>query len=226
MTAASTWASPSPTRTPLQEFKIQTSTYDATYGRNPGGERERGHQVRHQHLARHGLRVLPQRRPRRQRLLLQSRYVPHDFAAAVCPKQVLNQNQYGGVIGGPIKKDKLFIFGSYQGTGPEERREPGGQFGNHRFTPSFLPATARPRRSFQQLIAGNCELPSFGPPGRTEFFPAPPPISQPGCSEHAAGQERRWQLLLPHAQLVWRSDQLQHAGVVPRKANAGEWRLH
>ena len=31
-------------------------------------------------------------------------------------KQVLNQNQFGGVIGGPIKKDKLFIFGSYQGT--------------------------------------------------------------------------------------------------------------
>ncbi len=31
------------------------------------------------------------------------------------PQQVLNQNQYGGVIGGPIKKDKLFIFGSYRG---------------------------------------------------------------------------------------------------------------
>ncbi len=34
-----------------------------------------------------------------------------------CPKQVLNQNQWGGVIGGPIKKDKLFIFGSFQDTG-------------------------------------------------------------------------------------------------------------
>ena len=38
-------------------------------------------------------------------------------AGQSCPKQVLNQNQYGGVIGGPIKKDKLFIFGSYEGTG-------------------------------------------------------------------------------------------------------------
>src|SRR5262249_38966367 len=30
---------------------------------------------------------------------------------------VLNQNQYGGVFGGPVKKDKLFFFVSYQETG-------------------------------------------------------------------------------------------------------------
>jgi hypothetical protein len=28
----------------------------------------------------------------------------------------LKQNQYGGILGGPIKKDKLLFFGSYQGT--------------------------------------------------------------------------------------------------------------
>jgi hypothetical protein len=32
------------------------------------------------------------------------------------PKATLKQNQFGGTIGGPIKKDKLFFFGSYQGT--------------------------------------------------------------------------------------------------------------
>jgi len=31
-------------------------------------------------------------------------------------KPQLNQNQFGGVIGGAIIKDKLFFFGSYQGT--------------------------------------------------------------------------------------------------------------
>src|SRR4029077_4218546 len=32
------------------------------------------------------------------------------------PKLPLNQNEFGGVFGGPIKKDKLFFFVSYQET--------------------------------------------------------------------------------------------------------------
>src|SRR5205814_7227666 len=36
--------------------------------------------------------------------------------AAGQPRGNLKQNQFGGTIGGPIKRDKLFFFGSYQGT--------------------------------------------------------------------------------------------------------------
>jgi hypothetical protein len=36
--------------------------------------------------------------------------------AAGQPKTTLKQNQFGGTVGGPLKKDKLFFFGSYQGT--------------------------------------------------------------------------------------------------------------
>src|SRR5262249_47161743 len=32
------------------------------------------------------------------------------------PRPVLKQNQFGGAIGGPIRKDKTFFFGSYQAT--------------------------------------------------------------------------------------------------------------
>ena len=31
-------------------------------------------------------------------------------------RDTLKQNQFGGTLGGPLKKDKLFFFGSYQGT--------------------------------------------------------------------------------------------------------------
>ena len=31
------------------------------------------------------------------------------------PKQNTHQHQYGGTFGGPIKKDKIFVFGSFEG---------------------------------------------------------------------------------------------------------------
>lgn len=37
------------------------------------------------------------------------------FNAAGIPRQALHRNVFGGLLGGPIKKDKLFFFGSYQG---------------------------------------------------------------------------------------------------------------
>src|SRR5438477_379104 len=36
--------------------------------------------------------------------------------AAGVKRPVLNRNVFGGLIGGPIKQDKMFFFGSYQGT--------------------------------------------------------------------------------------------------------------
>src|SRR5882762_3617589 len=112
----------------IQEFKIQTSTYDASYGRNPGANvnvvtKSGANQF-------HGTAF---------EFLRDTIFNANDFfynrnnPASATTKQILNQNQFGGVLGGPIIKNKLFIFGSYQGT-----RQKNG-IGSQGFTNALLP---------------------------------------------------------------------------------------
>jgi len=97
----------------IQEFKIQTSSYDAGYGRNPGANINVVTKSGSNDF--HGSAF---------EFLRNTAFNAKDFfrnATVGQPgndgsKQVLNQNQYGGVFGGPIKKDKLFFFVSYQET--------------------------------------------------------------------------------------------------------------
>ncbi len=91
----------------LEEFKIQTSTYDASYGRNPGANvnvvTKSGtnsiHGTAYEFFRNTALNSIEFFRNR-----------------SGGSKQVLNQNQFGGNVGLPIKKDKLFFFFSYQET--------------------------------------------------------------------------------------------------------------
>ncbi len=149
----------------IQEFKVQTSTYDASYGRNPGANvnvltKSGSNQF-------HGTAF---EFFRNADLDANDFFYNRDtcsttYAGQSCPKQVLNLNQFGGVIGGPIKKDKLFFFGSYQGT-----REKNGVASPQGFTDAVLPPIPGGARSTsptsawaQQLAAENCGNSSFGP---------------------------------------------------------------
>ncbi|HSR08600.1 MAG TPA: TonB-dependent receptor, partial [Bryobacteraceae bacterium] len=148
----------------IAEFKIQTSTYDATYGRNPGANvnvvtksgTNSWHGTAFEFV-------------RNAQLNANDFFYNRDvcrtqYAGESCPKQVLNQNQWGGVIGGPIKKDKLFIFGSYQQTGQKNGVTGAGSSAISLFP--IIPAGNRTSPGFvSALIAGNCNLPAFGPPG-------------------------------------------------------------
>jgi hypothetical protein len=154
----------------IQEFKIQTSTYDATYGRNPGGNvnvvTKSGTNTWHGtgfEFVRNAVFDANDFFYNRDTCRL-------DFSGQSCPKQVLNQNQFGGVIGGPIKKDKLFIFGSYEGTGQKNGVNVAGTSAITNYP--VIPSGPRNTQSFvSQLIADNCELPSFGPPGPNGVLP-------------------------------------------------------
>ncbi len=96
----------------IQEFKVQTSQYDASSGRNPGANvdvvTKTGTNQYHGAIWEFNRNNF---------------FNGNDFfykrseaeqGTANTP-QTLKQNTYGFTIGGPIKKDKIFFFGSYQG---------------------------------------------------------------------------------------------------------------
>jgi hypothetical protein len=91
----------------IQEFKVQTGQYDASFGRNAGanvnlvtrGGTNEFHGTLFEFFRNNALNA-------------------NDFFSNRTgrAKPVLNQNQFGGTIGGPVMKNRLFFFGSYQGT--------------------------------------------------------------------------------------------------------------
>jgi hypothetical protein len=152
----------------IQEFKIQTSTYDATYGRNPGANVNVVTKSGTNNWHGAGFEFFRNAKLNANDFFYNRDTCRTQYAGQNCPKQVLNQNQFGGVLGGPIKKDKLFIFGSYEGT--RERNgvsTPQGSPGSANISLyPIVPAGDRTSAAFvSQLIAANCNLPAFGPPG-------------------------------------------------------------
>ena len=91
----------------IQEFKVQTSQYDASFGRNAGANVD----------------VITKGGTNEFHGSLWEYFRNNDLNANTFfgnetgqPRPVLKQNQFGFTLGGPIVKDKLQFFGSYQGT--------------------------------------------------------------------------------------------------------------
>jgi hypothetical protein len=116
----------------LQEFKIQTSLYDAGYGRNPGANvnvvtksgTNAFHGTAFEFFRNTALNATDFFRNR------QCGVTPMPLACfdgtKARVKQTINQNQFGGTFGGPIIKDKLFFFTSYQQTWQKNGAAPQG----------------------------------------------------------------------------------------------------
>jgi len=89
----------------IAEFKIQTSAYDAGYGRNPGANVNVVTKSGTNNFHGSGFEFF-----RNTALNANDWFLNRQNQ----PKPPLNSNEYGGAVGGPIKKDKLFFFVSYQ----------------------------------------------------------------------------------------------------------------
>ena len=103
MDPVSNVALPMPFPDALQEFKVQTSSLPANYGAQPGGVvnviTKAGTNSFHGDAF---------------EFVRNNVFDARNYFAST--RDSLKRNQFGGTIGGPILKDKLFFFAGYQGT--------------------------------------------------------------------------------------------------------------
>lgn len=150
----------------IQEFKIQTSTYDASYGAHPGGNvnvvTRSGTNEFHGDVWEFF----------RNTDLNANTFFDNSVGGGV--RQVLNQNQVGGAIGGPVKKDKIFFFADYQ-----ETRQKNGIAAGGSSTPFLFPLPAD--RTAANLGAALCPANHPGNSAYTTFLYPIIPSVQVAC---------------------------------------------
>jgi hypothetical protein len=101
---------PMPNPDALQEFSVQTNSFSAEYGRNVGAIVNAV--TRSGTNAFHGLAF---------GYLRDAKFNATNFFTPGIDDG-LKRRQYGGTLGGPIRRNRAFFFGSYQGT--EDQRRP------------------------------------------------------------------------------------------------------
>jgi len=125
----------------IQEFKVQTGLYDASYGRNAGANvnvvTRSGANELHGNVFEYF----------RNDVLNANSFFRNANRQG---RGVLKQNQFGFTLGGPIKKDKLLFFLSYQGM--RQINGVGGGGTSSFFSPPFT--DDRSRAALGRLFAG------------------------------------------------------------------------
>ncbi len=118
----------------LQEFSVQTSTLPAQYGNHPGGVMnavtKSGSNAFHGDLFEY----------------VRNGYFNARSYFANAPDN-LKRNQYGGTLGGPIVRNKLFFFAGYQGT--PIRWSPSSSI-------SYVPTPAVESGDFSTILSSAC----------------------------------------------------------------------
>lgn len=146
----------------IEEFRIITNTFDAEFGRNSGAVvnvvTKSGTNNFHGDFYEFF----------RNKVLNAGNFI--DNANGV-PKGDFKQNQFGATLGGPIKKDKTFIFGSYEG----RRIVSGVSSGT-----VLLPTAGELAGDFSKLPDGTAASPFSGTLVNSSLLADP--IHRPGCA--------------------------------------------
>jgi len=147
----------------IAEFRILQNNYTAEYGRNGGGVISV--------VTKSGTNAL---HGSGFEFLRNDAFNANSFfnKANDLPRDILKRNQYGGTIGGPILRDKLFFFVSYQGQRLTAKENP-SNYGDTSTTQVFTTA---------ELQQGNFN----GDPGVAAFLSANPYFMAPGTTPSQA----------------------------------------
>jgi Carboxypeptidase regulatory-like domain/TonB dependent receptor len=145
-----------PSLTMVEEFKVETNAYSAEYGRNLGGvvnvSTRAGTNAFHGQLL--------------EFFRNEAMDAKNFFDSPEEAKPPYKRNQFGGGIGGPIRKDKTFFFFDWEGT----------RFHSSDTVLSTVPTALEKRGDFSQSILRNAPVRVFDPlsysaatRARTEF---------------------------------------------------------
>ncbi len=119
----------------LQEFKLETSSLSAQNGTHSGaavnGVTKSGTHSIHGDLF---------------EFLRNGDLNARNFFAAA--RDSIKRNQFGGTVGGPVKKDRIFFFGGYQGT--TLRQDPSD-------SPGFVPTAQMLHGDFTAFASATCQ---------------------------------------------------------------------
>lgn len=147
----------------IAEFRVLTNTFDAEYGRNSGSVvnviTKSGSNALHGNLYEFF----------RNTKLNANPYCLTAVDGVPCDKPQFNQNQFGGTLGGPIKKDRTFFFASYEGRRIRE---------GIRSQLVFVPTAAERPSASQPFADFSAETPFPGT--LTNSFPLQ---QRPGCAQ-------------------------------------------
>lgn len=152
---------PTPPKETVEEVHVNTSMYDVSQGANSGAHvsvlTKSGsndyHGVIYEDHESTGLNANP-----------------FFFNAAGIPRQPMHRNVFGATLGGPIKKDKLFFYGSYQGQRVTDATNGSTEFANvpcvdpTNPTPATCLSSDRSAATLATLASGlNCGTPGNSP---------------------------------------------------------------
>jgi Carboxypeptidase regulatory-like domain len=137
---------PVPNPDAIQEFKVQVGQYDASYGRNAGANvdvvTKSGTNQFHGDVWEYF---------RNTALNANDYFLKRNDQ----PRAVLNQNQFGFTLGGPVVRDKVMFFLSYQGTRERDGLDQqAGCLTSGTIAPQFTDANSRTASSLAAAFNG------------------------------------------------------------------------